>query len=267
MYAMKYNQKYTQEMLEDAVIKSHSIHGVMRLLDMKLAGGSHTHISRKIKKLGLDTSHFTGKASNCGPNHKGPKKLKPEEVLIKHENGRRQSAVILRRAMIESGIGYVCSCCNISGLWNGKELRLQVNHKNRDWTDDKIDNLEFLCPNCHSQTVGWCGSLGGTSITSCAKRLRDKRKSKNIKIVTAKQEKKIRPTKGKWPSIDDLKHMLMKMPATEVAKIIGVSSTAIKKKCKVLKIETRSRGFWSKIRSSGGIADTMALEAIENKIS
>jgi hypothetical protein len=262
--------KYTQEMLKDAVAKSYSVCGVMKFLNIKLAGGSHSHITRKIKKLEVDTSHFTGRASNCGPDHKGFKKLRPEDVLIKRQNGRRQSAVILRRALIESGICYICAYCNMGDFWNGKELRLQVNHKNRDWTDDRIENLEFVCPNCHSQTEGWCGNKGGTSIISGAKGSRARRKLKGniskyrkVKII---KTKKARPQKGKWPSINNLQDMMLKIPATEASKIIGVSSSAIKKKCKGLGIETRPRGYWAKC-SSGGIADTMALEAIENNIS
>ena len=32
--------------------------------------------------------------------------------------------------------------------------------------DDQKGNLEFLCPNCHSQTRGWCGSKGCAEVTS-----------------------------------------------------------------------------------------------------
>ena len=30
----------------------------------------------------------------------------------------------------------------------------------RDWLDNRLDNLRFLCPNCHSQTASWCGQRG-----------------------------------------------------------------------------------------------------------
>lgn len=88
---------------------------------------------------------------------------------------RRQSAVRLRRALIESGIKYKCCTCDNEGLWQGKELRLQVNHKNGNWLDNRKENLEFVCPNCHSQTEGWSGNDGGTDITSNAKQFRKRR--------------------------------------------------------------------------------------------
>ena len=36
----------------------------------------------------------------------------------------------------------------------GRSLTLDVDHKNDDWLDDRLENLQFLCPNCYSQKVG-----------------------------------------------------------------------------------------------------------------
>jgi hypothetical protein len=54
----KYKEKYTCELLTEAVANSFSISGVLRYLEIPLAGGTHAHISRKIKRFGIDTSHF-----------------------------------------------------------------------------------------------------------------------------------------------------------------------------------------------------------------
>ena len=51
-------RKYTKEMLEPLVAQSTSVAGVMRLLGLRQNGGEHTHISRTIKRFGIDTSHF-----------------------------------------------------------------------------------------------------------------------------------------------------------------------------------------------------------------
>jgi len=47
---------------------------------------------------------------------------------------------------------YRCSCCGIGPEWNDKPLVLQLEHKNGVNDDHRIDNLDFLCPNCHTQT-------------------------------------------------------------------------------------------------------------------
>ena len=62
----KYGEKYTRELLTEAVANSLSIADVLRYLEIPLAGGTHAHISRKLKQLGIDTSHFKRVAPNKG---------------------------------------------------------------------------------------------------------------------------------------------------------------------------------------------------------
>lgn len=53
-------------------------------------------------------------------------------------------------------IEYKCSCCGITE-WNGKPLTLQLHHINGNNRDNRLENLTFLCPNCHSQTDNFSG--------------------------------------------------------------------------------------------------------------
>lgn len=50
-----------------------------------------------------------------------------------------------------------CEICGITS-WNGKEIVLQLHHINGDSSDNRIENLQILCPNCHSQTENYCSS-------------------------------------------------------------------------------------------------------------
>jgi hypothetical protein len=145
--------------------------------------GTHSHIARKIKEFGIDSSHFLGCAANHGPNHKGPHKLSWQEVLVLRHNGRRQKPYRLRRALIESGRAYRCEAkgCSIQGEWLGKRLILHVNHKNGNWLDDRPENVEFHCPNCHSQTPNYCKNSGLVELTTQAQWWREYRKRKRNK--------------------------------------------------------------------------------------
>lgn len=171
--------KYTKELLEEAAKNSTSIAQVIRKLGLKEAGGTHTHISRKLREFEIDTSHFLGQGANRGSNKKGgPRKKTWQEVLVKKDSGTREKSYQLRRALLEFGRDYVCSECGQEAIWNGKPLMLQVDHVNGDWLDNTPPNLRFLCGHCHSQTDNWCGSQGFSEIDSTALYNREVRKKK-----------------------------------------------------------------------------------------
>ena len=148
--------KYTKEILENAVKNSLSVAGVMKLVGLKCCeGGAHAHVSKKINFFGIDCSHFLGAGTNSGVRHKGGlKKRSPKEVFVLREF-TREKADVLTRCLIESSVKYECSACHNDGKWMSSNLILEVDHINRNPLDNRIENLRFLCPNCHSQTVGY----------------------------------------------------------------------------------------------------------------
>jgi len=152
---MRAYTKYTRELLEPLVKDSISVAEVLRKLGKRQTGSISTHLSRTIKRFGLDTTHFLGKASNSGSHHRGgPQKKSWQERLVKSAADKRQKSRILRRALIESGRKYECEKCLLVE-WNRQPLILEIDHKNGDWADNRPNNLRFLCPNCHSQTRGY----------------------------------------------------------------------------------------------------------------
>ena len=60
---------------------------------------------------------------------------------------------ILNNNLIE----YKCQECGQGDVWNNKRLILQLDHKNGNPNDNRLDNLRFLCSNCHSQTQTYTG--------------------------------------------------------------------------------------------------------------
>lgn len=141
---------YTKEQLQEAVDNSHSFSGVIRFLGRKQAGGTQSHLKSKIEKFEIDTSHFTGQGHNKGKT--SPKKLSHHQVLVKNRlNGRREHVFRLRRALLESGITYQCVDCGVKDRYNEKSITLEIDHIDNDFTNNEKSNLQFMCPNCHSQ--------------------------------------------------------------------------------------------------------------------
>ncbi|MCF7866763.1 hypothetical protein K9L67_05975 [Candidatus Woesearchaeota archaeon] len=78
------------------------------------------------------------------------KRLSDEDVFCENSTYSRQH--IKERIIKNNLIEYKCSECGNNGNWNNKNLSLQLEHKNGINNDNRIENISFLCPNCHSQT-------------------------------------------------------------------------------------------------------------------
>jgi Zn finger protein HypA/HybF involved in hydrogenase expression len=150
--------KYTKEKILPIVENSVSLAGVLKKLGLRLTGGNYSHIKTVINKFDIDTSHFLGKGANRGDRHVGGIKRTPEDILVlRSEFECRTHGQRLRKALIAVGIVDVCAKCGQVPIWNGKCLILIPDHKNGKFWDNRVENLELLCPNCHSQTDTFSG--------------------------------------------------------------------------------------------------------------
>lgn len=96
-----------------------------------------------------------------GQRHPEYKRLSQEECLVLNSPRRnRVKQIILQEKLLN----YVCKECGQNDLWNDKKLVLQLDHINGIPTDNRIENLRFLCPNCHSQTESYCRPLSQRKI-------------------------------------------------------------------------------------------------------
>ncbi len=149
------NKKYTSEILSDAAKQCTSIRQVLHLLGLKETGGNYSNIETRLKQFNVDISHFTGPNWRKGKTF--PAKLEHKLVLNStYTSGRPRSASKLRADLIKNRIkASVCECCGLTE-WNGSPIPLELHHINGDPTDNRIENLQILCANCHAQTDNFC---------------------------------------------------------------------------------------------------------------
>jgi hypothetical protein len=145
---------YSDADLAAAVAVSTSVAGVLRRLGVPLSGGQHAHLARRIRRAGIDTSHFLGQAHYRG--RQAPRKKAEDVLVVLPPGSARLHTPQLRRALVDCGVEERCLLCGLDGTWQGQPLRLVIDHINGEWLDNRLENLRFLCPNCHAQTSTWC---------------------------------------------------------------------------------------------------------------
>ena len=74
--------------------------------------------------------------------------------------GRRRQRGHIKQRLLRAGLKENrCELCGISE-WRGRPLNLQLHHVNGDGADNRLANLQLLCPNCHAQTTNYGGRNG-----------------------------------------------------------------------------------------------------------
>jgi hypothetical protein len=150
--------RYTKENLETIVSECNSIRQVLIKIGLKEAGGNYQNIKTRIEKFGIDTSHFHGQVWNKGKTWSKSKDI--SHKLVKnstYSSGLPLSSFRLKIQLLK--LGYMKAQCDICKLttWLGNEIPLELHHINGDRFDNRIENLQLICPNCHTFTDNYRG--------------------------------------------------------------------------------------------------------------
>ena len=109
--------------------------------------GCRKSLLRKIEQFNISISHFIKKQRYA--------KYSDEEIF--KENSEYSSMVSIKVKLINKyNWKSECSRCKLSE-WMGQKIPIEIDHINGIHNDNRIENLRFLCPNCHSQTDTYTG--------------------------------------------------------------------------------------------------------------
>ena len=160
--------------------------------------GNYNTLKRIIKENNLDITHFKRQNGGNNTSHKIEFYLKKDSNI---------SSFKLKNKLFKEGLKeQKCECCGLSE-WMGQPIKLELHHINGNNTDNRLENLQILCPNCHSYTDNYGG----------------KNQKMNIK------KKNIKPTRIKI-NIQVLQNLLNETDDLEtISKTIGVSKQTVQR--------------------------------------
>lgn len=162
---MNFLNNFPKEKIIETIKTSYSPNEVLyKLGASKNSGSNKTTLKNFIKTNNIDISHFKG--------------IPEEEIFI---NPSFVSQTRLRREFLKkSKNDYICSICGQEPTWNGKPLTLRVDHIDGNCSNNQMENLRWVCPNCDRQlsTFGQKKDVKKEYFCSvCGKKLKSKRES------------------------------------------------------------------------------------------
>lgn len=213
----KQRYRWEKEKFIEAVKNSETISGVLQELGLFVSSGNYRTFYKYKNLWQVDTSHFIGYNSKNKTFNR--ERIPTEQILV--ENSFYSKCSLRKRIIKENIIEYKCAICGIIS-WLDNPLSLNLDHINGDNTDNRIENLRFLCPNCHTQTETYGGK---NKVLKNVEKFGNNYYEDKRKILN-------RNTKINWPTIEELLKMVEEKPFITIAEELGVSDSAIRKRFK-----------------------------------
>ena len=109
-----------------------------------------TTLDKYLSQMGIS---YTGNKSG-----KGEHKRRPCLTIFEYlEQSNSIQSGKIRKKLLDGGIReHKCEVCGNS-LWLGKPIPLEAHHKDGNPSNNVLDNIELICPNCHAMTDTYRG--------------------------------------------------------------------------------------------------------------
>ena len=210
---------YTVEELKEIVQYSQSLNDLCKNLGYKcISGRTGDIVKSRLKKYNIDYSHFT--------------LVNKTERTFENsfcKNSTASSNYIRKHFLEEHTEKYICAICGQPPYWNNKKLVLTLDHINGDHSDNRLENLRWVCPNCDRQLDTFAGKNKNNKTQKkhcidCGQEI--SYYAIRCNVCEGKLRRKVeRPTK------EELKILIRNKSFVEIGKMFKVSDNSIRRWC------------------------------------
>jgi protein-arginine kinase activator protein McsA len=144
---------YTEEELREAVLRCKTVSEVLRTFNLRITGGNHKTFKKWADFWGISRSHFWTQAEWIKNNPPEPKTL--DTILVINSNYGNSG--LKNRLFRDNLKERKCEMCGQDENWHGKKMSLILDHINGSSTDNRLENLRMVCPNCNATLDTHCG--------------------------------------------------------------------------------------------------------------
>jgi transposase-like protein len=141
---------YTEPELREVVARSSTLAEVLRAFGLRAAGGNFRLLRRWLDEWQISTAHFTGT-----PPPRRREAVPLSQVLVRDSSYHRGR---LKHRLYEEGLKERrCELCGQGEEWQGRPMSLILDHINGCSDDNRLENLQIVCPNCAATLDTHCG--------------------------------------------------------------------------------------------------------------
>jgi 5-methylcytosine-specific restriction endonuclease McrA len=227
-------RKISKESLQDVLDSSTSLSNAINKIGIDGLKTYYIEILREriqTENLSLDNmnqNYFKSQRDNAG-------KLPHDQIFCRASTVAR--SIVRRRIIYENLIEYKCSECPIVDNYNGKKISLQLDHINGIRNDHRLENLRWLCPNCHSQQETSFGKSDRKIIKISLCKCGNKKNPKSNYCRKCASGFNGSTHRKFEVGCEELVDLVLKNSMTAIGKMYGVSDNAVRKRCTVLGID------------------------------
>jgi len=150
--------RYAEEDTREAVRSSRSYSEALRKLGLRPVGNNHRQFRKWVDEIWqIPTGHFDPHAAAIeGLKRNAARRAVPlPEILVEGSTYKRDR---LKKRLIAEGLKQNrCEMCGQDENWRGRHMALIIDHINGVRDDNRLENLQIVCPNCAATLETDCG--------------------------------------------------------------------------------------------------------------